>query len=81
MVEMNGVEVKLTASDRPRPPQPPANDDVELPRTSAERGLLEVGRRMVGAVQDALENQSRRDTDGQPPEKNIPPVPEPMDDD
>lgn len=81
VVEMNGAEVKLTTSDRPWPPQPPANDDVELPRTSTERGLLEVGRRMVGAVQDALENPSRRDAEAQKAEKKNPPAPEHMDDD
>jgi outer membrane protein assembly factor BamB len=86
VVEMNGAEVYLTASDRPRPPQPPANDDLELPRTGAERGLMEVGRRMVGAVQDALEKQpdgdrSRRGADGQNVQKKDPPVAEPMDDD
>jgi outer membrane protein assembly factor BamB/tetratricopeptide (TPR) repeat protein len=77
VVEMNGAEVYLTATERPRPPQPPANDDLEMPRTSAERGLMEVGRRMVGVVQEALENQPG----GRNRRPRNRPIPEQMDDD
>jgi hypothetical protein len=86
VVEMNGAEVYLAMSDKPRPPQPPANDDLELPRGSAERGLLEVGRRMVGAVQNALEKQPGANRPRRPPNpQNGQPAddqnPEQMDDD
>ncbi len=54
-VEMSAGEVRLTWTDQSRPPQPPANDDLESSRKIADRGLWGVGKRMSNALQDALE--------------------------
>jgi outer membrane protein assembly factor BamB len=56
-VAMNEAQILLSMSDRPRPPQPPADDDLEIPRSSAERGLWGVAGRMGSALQSALEAQ------------------------
>ena len=42
-VEVNSGKIQLTMTDRPRPPQPPANDDLEASREIAERGLRGLG--------------------------------------
>jgi hypothetical protein len=55
-VEMSAGKIQLTMTDRPRPPQPPANDDLESQRLVEERGLRGIGRRLSGAMQGALEN-------------------------
>jgi hypothetical protein len=75
-VEMSAAEIYLTMTERPRPPQPPGNDELEIPRASAERGLWGVAGQMSEALQNALEKQSRSDPneqgangpDGQPAE-------------
>jgi len=54
-VEMSAGKIQLTMTDRPRPPQPPANDDLEAPRTTAERGLRGVGQQVSNALRGALE--------------------------
>ncbi len=59
-VEMNAGKIQLTMTDRPRPPQPPANDDLEVRRESEERGLRGIGRRMSGVLQGAIENSAER---------------------
>jgi hypothetical protein len=78
-VEMSAAEVLLTMTDAPRPPQPPANDELEAPRSGSERGLWGVAGRMSDAFQNALESQrgrsQRRAANGQ----DI--AVEPMDDD
>jgi hypothetical protein len=60
-VEMNAGKIQLTMTDRPRPPHPPANDDLETPRDSEERGLRGIGKRMSGVLQGALENPAERE--------------------
>jgi hypothetical protein len=54
-VTMNEAELTLTMSDRPRPPQPPADDDLEAPRSGAARGLWGIAGRMGSALQSAIE--------------------------
>jgi hypothetical protein len=60
-VEMNAGKIQLAMTDRPRPPRPPANDDLETQRESDERGLRGIGKRMSGALQSALENPAERE--------------------
>ena len=50
---MSAGKIQLTMTDRPRPPQPPANDDLEAPREIEERGLRGIGERMSGALRGA----------------------------
>jgi hypothetical protein len=60
-VELNAGKIQLTMTDRPRPPQPPANDDLETRREDGERGLRGIGKRMSGVLQGALENPAERE--------------------
>lgn len=60
-------KIQLTVTDRPRPPQPPTNDDLESAREISERGLRGIGERLSGALREALE--------GRPPEPPRQPVP------
>jgi outer membrane protein assembly factor BamB/tetratricopeptide (TPR) repeat protein len=55
-IEMSTRTARLMLTDEPRPPGPPANDDVEAARRSLGRGLWEVGRRMGDVLQEALQN-------------------------
>lgn len=57
--EMTAKTIRLTFSDEPRSPEPPANDLVEAPRKSLGRGLWGVGRRMSSALQEVLKNPGR----------------------
>ncbi|HWL73944.1 MAG TPA: hypothetical protein VNQ74_08745, partial [Burkholderiaceae bacterium] len=50
-IEMNAGKIQLTLTDEPRPPAPPANDDLETPRQTEQRGLRAIGQRMSGALQ------------------------------
>jgi hypothetical protein len=65
-VAMNEAEITLTLSDRPRPPQPPTDDDLEIPRSNSERGLWGIAGRMGSALQSALEAQPEKDRTGDP---------------
>jgi hypothetical protein len=60
-IEMNAGKIQLAMTDRPRPPQPPANDDLETMRSSEDRGLRGIGQRMTGVLQSALENPAERE--------------------
>jgi outer membrane protein assembly factor BamB len=60
-IEMNAGKIQLAMTDRPRPPQPPANDDLETMRSSEERGLRGIGQRMSGVLKSALENPAERE--------------------
>jgi hypothetical protein len=60
-VEMNAGKIQLAMTDRPRPPHPPTNDDLETPRATEERGLRGIGKRMSGVLQGALENPAERE--------------------
>jgi hypothetical protein len=54
-VEMNAGKIQLAMTDRPRPPRPPANDDLESSREIAERGLRGLGQRLGTAFRNALD--------------------------
>lgn len=54
-LEMGAAKIQLTMTDRPRPPQPPANDDLEASRDMVERGLQGLG---IKALRGALERSS-----------------------
>lgn len=54
-VEMSAGKIVLTLTHAPRPPQPPANDDLEAPRDNTERGLRAVGQRLGDALRNALD--------------------------
>jgi hypothetical protein len=58
-LEMTAKTIRLTFTDEPRSPEPPANDLVEAPRKSLGRGLWGVGRRMGNVLQDVLQNPGR----------------------
>lgn len=57
--EMTAKTIRLTFTDEPRAPAPPANDLVEAPRKSLGRGLWGVGRRMGSALQDVLKSSGQ----------------------
>jgi outer membrane protein assembly factor BamB/predicted Zn-dependent protease len=81
-LEMGGSKIALAMTDRPRPPQPPANDDLDASREVVERGIRGLGARMSGALRGALERgtqdiptrlqpkQSRPQSGNQKPAKN-----------
>ena len=52
---MTAKTIRLTLSEQPRSPEPPANDLVEAPRKSLGRGLWGVTRRMGNALQDVIQ--------------------------
>jgi tetratricopeptide (TPR) repeat protein/outer membrane protein assembly factor BamB len=56
-VEMSAGKIQLALTNQPRPPQPPANDDLEAPREVQQRGLRGIGERMSGALRGALDNK------------------------
>lgn len=55
-VEMSTRTVRLSLTDEPRPPEPPANDLVERDRKSLGQSLWSVGQKMGDALQEALRN-------------------------
>ncbi len=66
-IEMSSRLVRLTFTDQPRPPQPPANDELEAVRPLNQRGLWGVGRRMGSALQNALEHPRRTGNEDRAP--------------
>jgi hypothetical protein len=72
-LEMSAVKIQLAFTDEPRPPQPPANDDLEAPPAAEEGGLRAIGRRMSGALRNVLEGTPVRE--GAPPAGNPPAAP------
>jgi outer membrane protein assembly factor BamB len=60
-IDMSSRTVRLTFTDQPRPPEPPANDDLEAVRGPDERGLWGVGRRMGNVLQNALQHPPETD--------------------
>jgi hypothetical protein len=46
-IETGSSRIELAMSDRPKPPQPPANDELEAVRENGRRGLLGIGERML----------------------------------
>jgi hypothetical protein len=71
-LEMGAATLSLTMTDRPRPPQPPANDDLEATREIVERGIRGIGVRLGGALRGVLENGTPA-TPIQQPEKQAKP--------
>jgi hypothetical protein len=71
-LDMGASKLLLTMTDRPRPPQPPANDDLEATREIVEHGINGIGARLGSALRGALENGTR-DTPTQQPEKQLKP--------
>src|SRR5262249_46803103 len=67
-LETGASKLLLTMTDRPRPPQPPANDDLEASGEIVEHGIRGIGARLGGALRGALENGTR-DTPTQQPQK------------
>jgi hypothetical protein len=64
-LETSADKIQLTMTDNPRPPQPPANDELEAPREVEARGLRGIGRRLGDVLRGKLENHS--DDEPQPP--------------
>ena len=71
-LEMGTSKLLLTMTDRPRPPQPPMNDDLEATREIVERGIRGIGVRLGGALRGALENGTQ-ETPTQQPDKQAKP--------
>jgi hypothetical protein len=71
-IEMATGKIELAMTDRPRPPSPPANDDLEAPREIVERGLRGLGQRMGDALRGALDKPApiRARVPPQPPAPN-----------
>ncbi len=57
-LELGTAKIQLTITDRPRPPQPPANDDLEGSREIVERGLRGLGLKLGNALPGALNDGS-----------------------
>jgi hypothetical protein len=52
-IETGSSRIELAVTDQPKPPQPPANDELESAREVGRRGLLGLGERMLrGAISD-----------------------------
>jgi hypothetical protein len=75
-IETNAGTIRLALTDRPRPPRPPANDELEASQQRSERGLVGLGQRVGAALRGTILQE------GAP---NVPPVqpevPEQIDDD
>jgi outer membrane protein assembly factor BamB len=75
-IETNAGTIQLTLTDRPRPPRPPANDELEASRENTERGLVGLGQRMGAALRGTILQE------GAPNARPVrPEAPEPIDDD
>jgi hypothetical protein len=64
-LEMGAAKILLTMTDRPRPPQPPANDDLEASRDMVERGLQGLTNKMSDALRDALKKSASGPSSGE----------------
>jgi hypothetical protein len=61
----NAGTIQLTMTDGPRPPRPPANDDLEAVPEKWERGLVKLGERMGAALRGTIEREAN---DGRGPQ-------------
>jgi hypothetical protein len=68
-LEVSTGKIQLTLSDRPRPQQPPANDDLAAPREAEAGGLRGIGLRMSGALRSVLEGESKTPPAATPPQE------------
>jgi hypothetical protein len=59
----NAGTIQLVLTDRPRPPRPPANDDLEAAPDARERGLVGLGEQIGAALRGTIEGGSN---DGRP---------------
>ena len=57
---MGASKILLTMTDRPRPPQPPVNDDLEATREIVERGLRGTRRTNWAALSAVHWRKARR---------------------
>jgi outer membrane protein assembly factor BamB len=71
-LDMGTSKLLLTMSDRPRPPQPPTNDDLEATREIVERGIRGIGVRLGGALRGALQDGTQDLPTQQPQNKTKP---------
>jgi hypothetical protein len=70
-IDMSANRILLTLTDEPRPAGSPANDDTAVPPTQPEvkdTGLGGIGRRITGAIQDAIEKSAERTDEAEAPE-------------
>ena len=54
-IKMSDAEIRLSLVDKPRPPEPPAQHNVETGEKQSG-GMWELGRRVSDAIQNALKN-------------------------
>jgi hypothetical protein len=67
-IETSSSRIELAVTDRPKPPQPPANDELEAIRSPGRRGLLGLGERMLrGSISNPAERRDRLEGEAQPP--------------
>jgi hypothetical protein len=60
-IETGSSRIDLAVTDKPKPPQPPANDELESVREVGRRGLLGLGERMIrGTISDPAAGRQRR---------------------
>jgi outer membrane protein assembly factor BamB len=65
-IAMSTKTIRLTFTDQPRSPEPPANELVEAPRQSLGRGLWSVTKQMGSALQDALRERAGLNSETDP---------------
>jgi hypothetical protein len=82
----NAGTIQLTMTDRPRPPRPPGNDELEAAPVARQRGLVGLGERMGSALRGAIERNSEdrrapRGANGREGQPRANDLPEQIDDD
>jgi outer membrane protein assembly factor BamB len=75
-LEMGAAKIQLAMTDRPRPPQAPANDALETSRELVERGLEGLGARIL---RGAIEKSSNTPRESSQQDSNDKPAPDPAD--
>jgi hypothetical protein len=68
-IDMSANRILLTLTDEPRPAGGPANDDVTTAQAEVkDPGIGGIGRRITGAIQEALEQAAERKEEARVPE-------------